>query len=1170
MRTKPLFGRGKLQKMLLVTRIGLLCILAFNITAAANVFSQAFNSKMKNVTLEEVLLEIQKKSSFDIICNSEQISNIKNLSVKVENANVEEILKQCLKGTVLSYEIVDNTVVIYEQKRLEAAPQQTKIVIKGLILEADGRPLPGAAVYLKGNKVIGTVSDVDGNFQLSVSPDLIGKETLVVSFVGLKTKEMPLKKEPYRITMEAEATQLNDVVVTGYQTLSKERATGSFAVLTNKDFEHKLQPGIISRIEGMAAGLTNYKGDLRIRGKATISGVSTPLYVVDGVPYEGSLDAINPSEIANITILKDATAASIYGSRSANGVIVIMTKKGAGKSTIEYNGSVVITPLRDDRDYLNLMNSEELVDWQVEMFNTYHSPYSSSDKRYYQNEVLNLLYENEAGNISDDEMNRQLNIYRNRNNYNELKDNFLRTAITHQHNLALRGSSDRYQYSASVNYMQNILQTKGQDNDRVGFNLRSSYNFFEWLRADLGVVGSYTKADYDNGFTPSTYLTGGRASYQTLFDEDGNPLNWYQTKSQSEIDRLVGLGLNDESFYPLEEMHRKSYFSKSNYSNVNVALNVKVIEGLDVDLRYQLEKNNSLVQNYYAPQSYTLRNQINNSSIVNADGSIKHLIPEGGYIDETRSDKNSYTLRAQINFNRTFDEKHEVSAIAGGERRAVHSTSTYVEKYGYDKVSLAHKYLDEATLNQTQQGTEAINNSYTHVPNGYPDTFGDKEDRYVSFYGNASYTYDRRYAITGSIRMDQSNLFGTNPKYQYKPLWSVGVSWHMAQEKFMGNMDWLDQLSIRFTKGINGNIAKQSGPYMIVYSAGINSWTGEYSSSVSSPPNSGLRWERTNQTNLGIDFSFFNNRLGGSFDYYAKNTSDLLGSIATDPTSGWGSLTMNYAEMYNHGYEIVLNSVNIQTRDFRWATNINFSYNKNRITKLENSSNSVSSYISGTNTREGMAMGTLFSVRWAGLDESGNPQAYKKDGTIVKSLADLTVEDLVRSGTSIPPYSASMSNMLTYKGFDLSFMFLYYGGHVMRDVMPQYFTSTTGTTNVDRSIRNYWKSPEDSNDPDKAPAFMRNASTNYTYLWYAADKHIKKANYIKLKEVTLSYNLPERWLKKAFISGMSINAQIQNIWWWGSQKRRLNPESWNGTSLTSISRSALDPTIYTLGLSLKF
>ena len=166
MRTKPLFGRGKLQKMLLVTRIGLLCILAFNITAAANVFSQAFNLKMKNVTLEEVLLEIQKKSSFDIICNSEQISNIKNLSVKVENANVEEILKQCLKGTVLSYEIVDNTVVIYEQKRLEAAPQQTKIVIKGLILEADGRPLPGAAVYLKGNKVIGTVSDVDGNFQL--------------------------------------------------------------------------------------------------------------------------------------------------------------------------------------------------------------------------------------------------------------------------------------------------------------------------------------------------------------------------------------------------------------------------------------------------------------------------------------------------------------------------------------------------------------------------------------------------------------------------------------------------------------------------------------------------------------------------------------------------------------------------------------------------------------------------------------------------------------------------------------------------------------------------------------------------------------------------------------------------------------------------------------------
>ena len=257
----------------------------------------------------------------------------------------------------------------------------------------------------------------------------------------------------------------------GYGTQSRELLTTSVSKVDNKVLESVPYGNLASALQGSVSGVrvqstSGQPGEaprIVVRGGTSIQNPdgAAPLYVVDGVPYEGSLDAINPSEIANITILKDATAASIYGSRSANGVIVIMTKKGAGKSTIEYNGSVVITPLRDDRDYLNLMNSEELVDWQVEMFNTYHSPYSSSDKRYYQNEVLNLLYENEAGNISDDEMNRQLNIYRNRNNYNELKDNFLRTAITHQHNLALRGSSDRYQYSASVNYMQNIFANEG-------------------------------------------------------------------------------------------------------------------------------------------------------------------------------------------------------------------------------------------------------------------------------------------------------------------------------------------------------------------------------------------------------------------------------------------------------------------------------------------------------------------------------------------------------------------------------------------------------------------------------------------------------------------------------------------------------------------------------------
>lgn len=1169
--------RKKWKGVLIMSRMTLFFMLAFNLTLHAGVFSQSLTLRMKNVTLEEVLLEIQKGGTYDIICNSRQIGEVKNISLDVKDVKVEEVLKLCLKGTLLGYELMDNTIVIYEAGRKAQPREEERVVLQGVVKGDDGKPLPGAAVYLKGKMMLGTVTNIDGEFRLSVPAGMIGKETLVVSFVGMRTYEHVLVREAYAVTLKSEITQLNDVVVTGYQTLSRERATGAFAVVNSKMLDQKLQPDIMSRMEGMAAGMTNYKGGLKIRGTSTLAGVSTPLYVVDGVPYEGTLDAINPSEIASITVLKDATAASIYGARSANGVIVIQTKRGAVKSTIEYTGTVVIKPLRDNRDYLNLMDSRELVDWQVDQFNHYHDAYASMNKKYYINEVKELLYRHEAGELTEGALEEKLEVYRNRNNYDEIRDRFMRTAITHQHNLALRGGADRYQYSASVNYTKNLLELQGQDNDRIGFNLRSNFQFFDWLKADMGVVGSYTKASYDDGlksddglYNIDDYLYGRRSSYQTLFDENGNQLNWYQDKSQSEMDRLLGVGLYDESYYPLEEIHRKTYLEKSNYVNVNMALNVKIIEGLNVDLRYQLEKRNGMVQNYTDQKAYSMRTRINNSTKILSNGSFEHLIPEGGYINERRDDMNSYTLRAQINFNRTFDDIHDVSAIAGGERRAVHSTSTYLEKWGYDPVSLSHKYIDEASLNDMQMGTQAPMGAYIHFRSQPKNTFGDKEDRYVSFYGNASYTYDGRYSITGSVRMDQSNLFGTDPKYQYRPLWSAGVSWYLAKESFMKEFHWLDQLSLRLTKGINGNIAKTSGPYMIVESAGMNSWTGEYASAVSTPPNSGLRWERTNQTNMGLDFSFFGNRLAGSVDYYIKNTSDLLGSREVDPTSGWSSLEMNYAKMYNHGYEISLNTINLQRKDFSWETNINFSYNKNRITKLENSSNSVAGYLESTNTREGMALGTLFSVRWAGLDDEGRPQAYKKDSTIVKSLKDLETDDLVRSGTSVPRYAASMSNMLKWKGFNLSFMFQYYGGHVMRDAMATYYTNTNGTVNVNRNIMNYWKSPEDSNKPDVSPAFLRNASNDIQYLWYGADKHIRKANYIKLREVTLSYAFPKQLLAKIGVSGLSLNAQILNVWWWGSQKRRLNPEAWEGTriSYSKPARMALDPTVYTLGLSL--
>lgn len=1155
------------------------------LVTCSGIFAQSgVTVDFKETPLRVVLESVSKQSNYKFVFTDELKVDGYKVSVSSKNESAQSLFGKIFNPINISYTVKGNQVVLGIIQRTTAQPTQTQskatvVKVSGIVAEENGDPLPGVTIQnITKNKYAS--SDLDGKYTIDASQG----DRLVFSSIGMSNYETVVgRASVMNIALKPDAIALADVVVTGYQTLSKERATGAFSVVTSQKMADKLNVNVMDKLEGLTTGLTNYKGTVQVRGLSTINGRKDPLYVVDGVPYEGDIAAINPSEIANVTILKDAAAASIYGARSANGVIVITTRGGVkNKTAVEYSTTLSLAPLKDSRDYLNRMNSSEFVDWQVEMFNLYHAP--TYDKRKYMNEVTELLYKNEAGEINSADLEKQLNIYRNRDNYDQLKDNFLRTPLVNQHNISLRGGSEKYTYSASANYTYTGNEQKGIGSDKFGYNFRSTYQFFKWLKADLGLLGTITNSEYDKGnehksdpysreysipFYAKSRLTGKVPSYQTLFDEQGNERIWYQTKSQSEMDRLMSIGLHDESYYPLEERDNQTFDLKNNYLNLNVGLQAKIIDGLTLSARYQMENNNEKWSKYYSPESYYLRNLLNNSTKI-VNGQIQHLVPEGGHIQETRSDKNSYTMRAQVDYNKTFKEKHDITVLAGAERRAIRQTSTYVEKWGYDKISLAHSYIDEVVLNQTQSGTESLDNSYTHKSGGYPDTFKDKEDRFVSFYGNASYMYNRRYSITGSIRMDQSNLFGTDPKFQYKPLWSVGLGWVASQENFLKNATWIDHLSLRATYGINGNIAKDSGPYLIAYSAGINSWTGDMSSSIDSPPNSGLRWEKTKQVNIGVDFSLFSNRLGGSIEYYSKNTDDLLGSVAVDPTSGWNSLQLNYASMINRGVEISLNSENIRTKDFNWGTTLNFSYNKNEITSYENAQTSVSSYIKTPTIREGKPYNALYSVRWAGLDATGKPQAYKADGTIVNSTGKLTAEDLVYSGTTTPPYAASLINNLSYKQFRFSFMFMYYGGHVMRDIMPQMLTGTSFATNPNRNITNYWKKAGDEKNPDISPAYARNASTTSTYIWYAADKHIKKANYIKLREITLSYNLQNSWLKKAKIESISLNAQIENIWWWGSNNRNLNPECWNGTSLDYLERTQLDPTTFIFGLSIKF
>lgn len=1040
--------------------------------------------------------------------------------------------------------------------------------ITGTIKDEYSEPVMGATVMVAGTS-IGTATDIDGKFMLTIPASA---NTLKVSYIGYTTLETKLnaKTGNYNITINPDVQALQDVVVTGYQTISRERAAGSFSVVTPEELKGKMQDNIMDRLEGRVAGLTSTQQGLRIRGQATLNGNTKVLYVVDGVPFEGDIKLINPADITNVTVLKDASAASIYGARSANGVVVITTRTGeAGATRVNYNGSVRMTSLPSQK-YRNRMNSQELVDFQVDLWGRYKDDGNFEDRRYY-NPVYFALHQQREGLITNGELEDQLNFYRSQDRYQELEDEFLhKVAVKQQHNVSFSGGSEKYKYSLSANYTGDYGYNKNMgNNDRIGFNLRNQFNFFSWLKADVGIIGSSQNTHTDTGFNPYSLYTGGSASYITLRNPDGSPAQWYTTgKSQFEIDRLNGLGLMDETYTPINEGKKSYSESKQRYLNINIGLNMKLYEGLTLDLRYQNESSNSFSKSHQSKDHISVKSMINDASVLNPDGTFKHHIPFGGQVTENNSWGNSYTMRAQANYQKIFNNKHDLKVIAGAERRAVRTRSNGVFKLGYDDSSLSFKYINELELSQTIKNTQALSEQFSYTA-PYPD-FVDSENRYVSFYANAAYSFDRRLSATASIRMDQSNLFGTDPKYQYRPLWSVGGQYVIFENKY----PWLNRLAARATYGINGNVARNTGPFMIVKdSSKPNYYTNEISSYVSSPPNSALRWEKTNVVNLGIDFNLLKNRLNGSFEFYNKKSSDLLGDKQCDPTYGWGSMMINYGDMYNRGVELALQSTNIQTREFRWSSNFIFAYNKNKVTNVENSGTTAYSYYSGAQSRTDYPMGALFSVRYAGLDENGIPRAYDKDGNIVTNSTKLTKEDLVYSGVSIAPYNASLTNSFYFKGFELSFMFTYYGGHKMRDPRAGQFMdrypALNYTSNMDKGYMDSWKNPGDEADTNMAPAFNYLGVSNVGDFWKAADIHVKRADYIKLRDLTLTYNLPSSLLRKAFIRHASVNFQCQNLWTWSAAGAKLDPEVWSGTSL-SPSRGSQAPRSYTIGLSLNF
>lgn len=1060
---------------------------------------------------------------------------------------------------------------VFPRISYEGMEVSQKRQISGTIVDDKGESLIGVTVAVKNGKNM-CLTDADGHFNIWLNSN---ESTLIISYIGMKTMEVAVLHDgPLKIVMKVDDNPLNEVIVTGYQTLSRERTTGSFNVVTADKLKDKLQTNIISRLEGMVPGLVYQNGEFYLRGMSTLRGGPTrnePLLVVDGLPFEGNINSINPSIVKNVTFLKDAAAASIYGARAANGVIVITTidGKGNGKTSVQYDASIKFTPA-PNMSGLHRLNSRELVDLQKEGFKYDPGQYAYLDPRERVNPVLELLYKNRAGMIDDAELEKGLDVYRNLDNRKELEEFYTKTGVRHQHNVSISGGNWANRYVVSLNYDGNNYNARYLSSERYGFSLRDNILFFKWLKADLGVTGSFSRDKGDTGMGQFTDIYHNNPSYTMLRDKDGTPINFPKYKSDYELERLKELGLMDESFNPITNRQEENFITKDQYYKVQLGLNFKIIKGLNFDVRFQTENTVSKTTEFHSAESYYVRNMINDAAQYNSMRKTLTLnVPKGAQMGEYRSDVSAYTLRAQLNFSKEFGV-HNVTAIAGGERRQKKSTGTSIYYMGFDESSLGYKPVNPLTLSSLMR-TEALT-GYFMWQSIFNNYITDVENRFVSFYGNAAYCYDNRYDITGSIRVDQSNLFGTDPKFQYRPLWSVGGAWHIMREKFWkGKASWIDNLTLRLTYGIGGNVPKDAGPYLTLEAARYNQWSRDFASAIKNPPNPTLRWEKTATTNVGVDFAFFGNRITGALEFYNKRSNDLLANREADPTLGWRRVTLNYGTMYNRGIEFTLSSNNIRTTDFSWSTTLNFDYNKNKLIDIDDSDINVFGITSGNASVKGYPLGAIFSFRYAGLDGTdGTPQYYIDGGnSVAKNVSSLN--DIVYSGTRIPKYNGSLTNIFTYKNFNLSLMFVYYGGHVLRgEAAP--FLSLPPTTNVNRDILNRWQQPGDEKRANVTPAFTGYSldATTVRHPWYAADVHVIKGDYIKLRDLSFTYTFDRQLTDKWGVSNLALTLQVQNLLTWHANNDGIDPEALGTFGYGWGQRGIPNPTTWTIGLSAKF
>lgn len=1177
----------------------------FVLFCSYSIQAQNITVKFKDAPLEKVLKEVAKQANYEVFYTQNLLKNSSPVTINVKNASLKETLNQIFNSQKLKYSLTNQTIVVTSAK--EENRGNGFINIQGKVLNNKNEPFPGVNVIISGTNRY-CITDIDGSFSIENAPS---DGIIECSGLTIEKKSYAISgRKQLTLITEEKVSVMKEVVITGFQTLTRSHSTGAISKVEEKVLNENINTDLSSALEGRVAGLMFQKNPNGasadkpiLRGIGTFSSLQvgySPLLVIDGLPTELTLEEINPYDIESVNVLKDAAAGSIYGSRAANGIIVLTTKKGTGKLKVTINSDFFIGTKPNLND-MNYASTSDLIDFEQAIYNrerarfanttTMFSSYGdigSSSMKYY-SPLYQLNRDFEEGKISNTKYNNTIAQWR-KNDYNkDYSDNVWQNELRQRYNVAFSGSTSKQNTYVSLNYDESKNRIKYNNSQSFNLYAKSSFQLNNWLNATFGLNGTYN----NNDITDSSFNNYDiQKRYETITDGNGNlvmsPFVGISDgfTSSGVINPAVAAkisnlsGFKSTSFNVLNALQEGITHESSLNLRTFANLRAKIWKGISFNTQFQYEARRYDFDQYYDINSYKMRYAIN-ALTGYVPSTNTYTYPEGlstgGRYKQFSSKSSNYSFRNQLDYSQDFSQgKHSVNAVAGFEMRETYIPRTIEQlRYGYDPVTLTSTVMNSLAMSQTGVPSYIYGNNRTLA--ALSRTQQEILHRYFSFFSTAGYTFLSKYNLTGSYRVDRADLFGVDSKYKNRPLWSTGLGWNISNEGFMKPVKWVNTLKLRATYGISGNIDQSTTPYVTATRKNDNLYQSLQYINITSQPNPMLRWEKTQNSNLGLDYTLFQNKLTGSIDVYRKYSSDLLATTDLDPTVGALNRRINAGALLNKGIEFSIGSDWYNNGIFRTGSTVVFGYNKTTVDKITRALSSASVYVSSPTDYFliNESFNSLYAYKYGGttngypyiLDENGNPSiTFDANGNpISTSIKTVTnPKALVNKGSLTPTYTGSLSQRFSYDQFELNLLFVFSGGNVMRKETIDMSSDLVNNAGITDRYTDLQKNDNTRLYVDIAEN-VRSYAATISSQWRNSDVNVVKGDYIKLRNISLGYNLHKDIANDLKIASAKFTFQFNNLWYWSAAGHRIDPEVYSANSGT---RNLPLPKTYLFGFNI--